>query len=73
MANRDDELLHRVAGAIEVARHMVERSAGLYRRSTYGSDLDVSVALFDAADALDAVTVALDVQLRARDLVGPAA
>ena len=73
MTNKDAETIHRIAGAIEVARHMVERSAGLYRRSARTHELEVIAALFDAADALDAVVGALAAESRPSHRVGPAA
>ena len=70
--SRNGEVLHRVAGSIDVARHMVERSAALCRADR-SADLEIIVALFDAADALRVVADVLETQLRPRDLVGPAA
>ena len=73
MANGSSEMLHRLVGSVDVARHMIERSAGMYRRANECDHLEVVIALFDAAETLRVVAEALEAELRPRALVGPAA
>ena len=68
----DVEMLHRVAGAVDVAREIIERSSRLVAGQRGGREQDVLAKLVDASGALGAVSDELDDQLR-RARVGPAA
>lgn len=67
-----DETLHRVAGSIDVAHHMVERAAAVCRADR-SIGVEAVLALFDAADALRVVADVLATELRSLDVVGPVA
>ena len=67
------ELLHRVRGSIDVARDVIDRSVATYAQTAAATEGRVVDQLRDAANALAVAAAALDEELRAKTLLGPAA